>query len=143
MKRLINISFIFIIFLFISCGTPLDKYQPKSEAEKELTETLLRHADARMSGDMDKILLGIHDNCQISLRPNVMLSKQQLSEIRADEWVYDGKVSFSDPKFDIADDKAIIDLKLNIGVAGKRNIHYTMVKENDDWLISKVVIDNY
>ncbi len=144
MRRILFASSILsVLVLLISCGTPLEQYQPKNETEKELTETLLRHANARVSGDADKILAGFHDNCQVSLRPNVMLSKQQLSELKADDWTYDGKVYFSDPKFDIEGDKAIVNLKLNVGVAGNRNSHYTMVKENDEWLISNVVIDNY
>ena len=144
MKRAIVINFVLSVFLILtSCGTPLEQYQPKNETEKELTEALLRHADARISGDADKILAGFHENCQVSLRPNVMLSKQQLTELKADDWTYDGKVNFSDPKFDIVGDKAVVNLKLNIGVAGNRNSHYTFVKENGEWLVSNVVIDNY
>ena len=144
MKRTLYLSSILsVIMLLISCGTPLEQYQPKNETEKNLTEVLLRHANARVSGDTEKILEGFQDNCQVSLRPNVMLSKQQLKELNADDWTYDGKVDFSDPKFDIEGDKAIVNLKINIGVAGNRNSHYTLVKENDEWLISSVVIDNY
>ena len=144
MKRVILINFVLSVFLiFISCGTPLEQYQPKNETEKELTEAMLRHVEARISGDADKILAGFHDNCQVSLRPNVVLSKQQLTELKAADWTYDGMVKFSDPKFDIMGDKAIVNLKLNIGVAGKRNSHYTIVKENGEWLISNIVIDNY
>jgi len=142
-RALINSFILATIIMFISCGTPLEQYQPKNETEKELTEAVLRHADARISGDADKILAGFHDNCQVSLRPNVMLSKQQLIELKADDWTYDGKVNFSDPKFDVVGDKAIVNLKLNIGVAGNRNSHYTMIKENGEWLISNVIIDNY
>ena len=82
-------------------------------------------------------------NASCKNRANVLLSRQQLTELKADDWTYDGKVNFSDPNFEIEGDKAIVNLKLNVGVAGNRNSHYTMVKENDEWLISNVVIDNY
>jgi hypothetical protein len=142
-RRILSTSFVLFIFLLlISCGTPLDKYQPKNETEKELKEALLRHAKAREEGDVDKILSGLHKDCKVSLWPNVELSKQQLASVNADDWVYDGKVNFADPKFDISGDKAVVSLNLNLGVAGKRLNQFTLVNENNNWLISRITFDS-
>jgi hypothetical protein len=120
----------------------LEKYQPKNETERELTKALLRHAEAREEGDVEKILSGLQNDCQVSLRPNVVLSKQQLASVNVDDWTYDGKVNFADPKFDIAGDKAFVSLNLILGVAGKRMNQFTLVKENNEWLISKITFDS-
>lgn len=143
MNRGIIMGIILSLFwLLSSCGsgTPLNEYQPQNQSEKELTHALLRHADARVAGDIKKILSGIHDDCQVNLHPYVSLTKQQLAEVEVDDWTFDGKLYLFDPKFDITGDTAKVSLKVKIGFAGNRMNIFTMIKENNEWLISKLVL---
>ena len=133
-----NVLILSGILLLISCGTPLENYQPKNDTEKDLKETILRHANARMQGDVNQILSGLSENCQIELYPGAKLSKNQLKSVNVDDWNYDGDVHFSDPEFTIAGDKASVSLKLNLGIAGKRLTTIELIRENNTWLISQI-----
>jgi hypothetical protein len=143
MNRGIVMGIILSIFwLFSSCGsgTPLSEYQPQNQSEKELTHALLRHTEARIAGGIEKILSGFYDDCQVNLHPYVSLTKRQLAEVEIDDWTFDGKLNFFDPKFEITGDTAKVSVKVKIGVAGTRMNIFTMIKENNEWLISKLVL---
>ena len=131
-----------IFYLLSSCGsgTALNEYQPQNQSEKELTDALLKHTDARIAGDIKKILSGIHDECQVNLAPYVPLTKRQLAEVEMDDWTFDGQLYFFDPEFEITGDTAKVRVKVKIGFAGTRMNIFTMIKENNEWLISELVL---
>ena len=69
---------------------------------------------------------------------NIDQNINSLYAANIDEWTYDDDVKFSDPEFAIAGDKAIVSLKLNLGIAGKRLNQIELIKENNTWLISQI-----
>ncbi|NNK76984.1 MAG: hypothetical protein HKP42_13095, partial [Maribacter sp.] len=56
MKRILFVSSVLSVFLlFNSCDTPLEKYNPKNEDEKQVLALLSDYQVSRNSNDMDKL----------------------------------------------------------------------------------------
>ena len=78
MKRFIYISLILALFLvFNSCDTPLSKYEPKNDEEKNIVALLNTYCDARNRGDIVTLHSLFDDKGQyISARGAILTKKR-------------------------------------------------------------------
>lgn len=140
MKRIIFIGFLLsTVLLFISCDTPINEYKPKSDDEKQIIALLNTYIDARNKKDLKGM--------QATFTKDGIYYGGMGGEFKASEflntdpefWTSSGELRLYDPKITINGNVAKIALVTLYGTAGRFEAAYTLVKENGNWLIKKVV----
>ena len=64
-KSIILIAILTLLFIIISCGTPVSEYEPKNQAEQELKALLIKFLDYRNKHDVDGLLSLIHSDAEV------------------------------------------------------------------------------
>jgi len=138
MKRLFYISFVLATFLvFNSCPTPLDKYDPKNDVEKNITDLLNTYLDARNNGDINRLQATFHDNgTYYHLESDKTFTKSQIADSDS-EWWANRKLELFNPKIKINNNEATVSIDGEYAGLHRYRQIYTLVKEDDKWLILK------
>ena len=153
MKRILFVSLVLSAFLlFNSCDTPLKKYNSKNEDEKQIIALLSEYETARNSSDLVKLKSTFHkDGTYISEAPpstfSSHLTRDWVGEIKASEipnsdpewWNCSGKFILTDPDIKIDGNEATITMNTKCGKSKRMYSKYALAKEDENWLIVKVV----
>ena len=138
MKKIIITMAIFILlFISFSCGTPVSDYEPKNQAEKEIKTLLIEYLNCRNKQDLDGLLKLYHDYAKLRFPGSSnYVTKGQSREIYPAHLEYCSTVEFTNPKMEVAENKALVNCRVNVcGIKLKGT--YDLVKENDRWLFIK------
>lgn len=138
MKRALFIIFTALqLFLIYSCGTPIEEYQAKNNDEKGIVDLLIRYTEAINTGNTEQILNLFHKNGEyVTGRGNVILSREKMSKRKPEDWLSDGLRNLYNPEIKINGNEATVMMQAKFGVYKTPKI-FTVVKENDKWLILK------
>lgn len=138
MKRALFIIFTALqLFLIYSCGTPIEEYQAKNNDEKGIVDLLIRYTEAINTGNTEQILNLFHENGEyVTGRGNVILSREKMSKRKPEDWLSDGLRNLYNPEIKINGNEATVMMQAKFGVYKTPKI-FTVVKENDKWLILK------
>ena len=138
MKRFFYISFFLATFLVLnSCNTPLNEYDPKNDAEKNITDLLNTYLDARNNGDINRLQSTFHDNATyFHIESKITFTKIKIIDSDPEWWV-NHKVELFNPVIKINDNDATVSVAgESAGLERCRHI-YTLIKEDGKWLIMK------
>ena len=138
MKRALLIGFIIsALLLFNSCDTPLNKYKPKSDDEKQIIALLNTYADDCNKKDLAGIQATfLKDGIYYGGR-GATIKASEIITSDPEFWTSFGELRLYDPKITINDNEAKLTLVTRYGTAGRFHAAFTLVKENDKWLIMK------
>jgi len=139
MKRTLFIIFILSIFLlFNSCDTPLNEYQAKNEDEKQIIALLNTFLEANNSGDLINLQKTFHDNGIYKSLRGGQVTKSQITETQPEWFTIAGKIELKNPEIKIAENEATVQVKSKHGAHFTSSEIFTLIKENNRWLIMKV-----
>jgi len=138
MKRILFVYLTILAFLiFNSCNKPIEEYQVKNEDEKEIIELLTKYTEAINTGDAEQIIPLFHENgVYVTGRGKVPLSREKMAEWKPDDWLGDGQRKIYNPEITINGNEAKVIAKVIFGNTSFPKL-YTLVKEDDEWLIMK------
>jgi hypothetical protein len=126
-----------MFFLFSSCDTPISKYETKNEDEKEVIDLLTRYTEAINKGDAEQIIPLFHENgVYVTGRTKDSLSREKMAEWNSENWLMDGQRKLYNPEITINGNEAKVIAKVMYGNTSYTQV-YTLVKENNEWLIMK------
>ncbi len=144
-----------VIALAVSCfDSPIEKYEPKSQDEREIVSLLIQYQDARNHFDVERFLSFLHEQGQFSFQCGRMVSKDTLIEELPGFWAevksgnpgiipithecingdYSKSGELSNPEIEINNDSAKATLMFSKGFLRLLQ-HFTLLRENDQWLI--------
>lgn len=127
---------ILLVLVLNSCDTPLKEYSPKNEDEKNIIALLNTYCDARNSADLEKLQETFHDNGIYISGRGGQFTKEKIVETNPKDWL-DNKVDLYDPEFKISGNEAKVTMTAKYGTFKTTQI-YSLVNENNNWLIMKV-----
>ena len=134
-KAMLIILLLLSFFLICSCSIPIEEYQAKNEDEKDIINLLIRYTEIINTGDSEKIIAFFHENGEyVTVPGNVALSREKMTERKPEDWLYDGKRKFYNPEITLNDNEAKVMVHAKFGKYTTAII-FTLVKENDKWLI--------
>ena len=84
-----RVSYFFIIFalsLFGACDSPIEKYKPLNQDEKEIILVLIQYQDAKNHFDLKRLLSLLHEDGEFSFQCGLMVSKAKLAEMLPGYW---------------------------------------------------------
>ena len=138
MKRMLFLSLSLVAFLtFSSCNKPIEEYQVKNEDEKEIIELLTRYTEAINKGDSEQILTIFHENgVYVTGSTKETFSREKIAEWNLERWLTYGQRKIYNPEITINGNEAKVMAKVIFGNTSYPKL-YTLVKENDEWLIMK------
>ena len=139
MKRMLFVFLTLPMFLlFNSCDTQINKYQAKNEDEKQIIALLNSYCEARNSADLKKLQSTFHDDGVYHSGGGGVFNKEKIVDTNPQDWL-DNKVELFNPEIKIDGKKAqVTTLAKYAGGAAKMTHIYTLVNENDQWLIMTV-----
>ena len=136
MKRILFINLVLsFILIFNSCDTPINKYETKNDDEKQMMALLQTHLDARNSGDLKTIQSLYHENGVYITGDGIEIPKAKIVNTEPENWVDAGKVQLLNPEIKTNGNDAEIFVKVKAGTHYTTARIFTLVKENDKWLI--------
>jgi len=134
---LFSIGILIAICSMYSCSTPIEEYQTKNEDEKQIIDLLKRYTKIINTGNTEKILTLFHENgVYVTGRGNVPLSREKMSKWKQEDWLSDGLRSLYNPEINIDGNEAAVMVQAKFGNYKTYKI-FTLVKENDEWLIMR------
>ena len=138
MKRFLFVNLTILAFLvFNSCNTPIEEYQVKNEDEKEIIELLTRYTEAFNKGDTEQVIPLFHENgVFVTGSTKETLPREKLAEWDSERWSSWGQIKIYNPEITINGNEAKVLAKVIFGNTSFPKL-YTLVKENDEWLIMK------
>ena len=138
MKRLLFVNLTILAFLvFNSCNKPIEEYKFKNENEKEIIELLTRYTEAINKGDSDQVIPLFHENgVYVTGSTKESLPREKLAEWNSERWLTYGQRKIYNPEITINGDEAKVMAKVIFGNTSYPRL-YTLVKENNEWLIMK------
>jgi len=136
MNKTILILLLLSSYLIVcSCSTPIEEYQAKNNDEKDIIDLLKRYTEIINKGNTEQILTLFHENgVYVTGRGNVALSREKMTEWKPEDWLYDGKRKFYNPEITLNGNEAKVMVHAKFGKYTTAII-FTLVKENDKWLI--------
>lgn len=123
--------------MLISCDTPLNEYQPKSEDEKQISALLNAFIEARNSGDLTRLQSTFHDDGLYISNQGIRVPKAQIAGTQPEWWIDHGTVRLLNPEIEISNTDAKVRVTEKHGAHFKTPGIYTLRKENGHWLIMK------
>ena len=123
------------LLISTSCDTPIEKYKPKNEDEKQIIALLNTFCDACNSGDLAELQSIFHEEGIFNSVRGGKVTKSQMTEKEPEWFTISGKIKLKNPKITFGNNEA------RVTVQGKHGTHYTtghrftLAKENDRWLI--------
>ena len=143
MNRLFQTSVLIASLLVLcSCETPLNKYLPVNETEKELVETLNMYLEARNSNDVRKLATLFDDDGQyIAGDGTTLRGREDIAKSDPVWWTQYGKQKIFNPKFHIEENKATVSIIGRWGMAHRRPQTFSLINSDGKWLISKAALD--
>ncbi len=134
------VLFLCVTLLIFGCAaqTKLANYQPKSEEEKKVLETMVRFQESQKERDLTEYMACFHDNATIKYNVDTyekpILSKQQFEDrLKAGYWG-DMDTDMVNPKITITGNDATV--RCNHYVEGWGISHsINLVKESEKWSI--------
>ena len=145
MRRKLSICFILTSFLiFNSCDTPINKYNAKSEDEKQIINLLNDYQLSRNGNNMDKLKSTFHDNGVYISKDGIEWTKNKLIE-QPDEWYKGqgsleemGNINLYNPQIKINENNARVNIMAKYGKVYTEAHIFTLIKENNKWLIMRM-----
>ena len=126
-----------IIILFNSCDTQLNEYKAKNENEKKIIAVLNTYLDARNSGNLKTLQSTFHENGIYISGRGREIKASEIVNTKPEWWTSDGEVKLYDPEITINGNKATVMTTAKYGTYKTAHI-YSLINENDNWLIMKV-----
>ena len=115
----------------------IEEYQTKNEDEKQIIDLLKRYTKIINTGNTEKILTLFHENgVYVTGRGNVPLLREKMSKWKQEDWLSDGLRSLYNPEINIDGNEAAVMVQAKFGNYKTYKI-FTLVKENDEWLIMR------
>ena len=145
MKRILLVFLtLFSFLIFNSCDTPINKYTSKNEDEKKILALLSDYQNSRNSNDIEKLKSTFHDDGVYISKDGIEWTKSKLQE-QPEEW-YKGQGSLEEmgdiqmynPQIKISGDDAKVNTVAKYGKVYTEAHIFTLVKENDEWLIMRM-----
>jgi hypothetical protein len=121
-----------------SCDTSISEYEPKNEDEKQIISLLSTFVDAGNAGDLATIAVSFHDSGTYKSVRGAQITKNQIAETKPEWWTVSGNVRLANPKMTVSKDRAKVVVTAKHGAHYKTTTVFTVVKENQRWLILKV-----
>jgi hypothetical protein len=128
-----------LIILFNSCDTPINEYKPKSDDEKQIIALLNTYVEARNKKDLQAMQATFTKDAIYYGGTGAVIKASEIPTSDPEWWAMYGNLKLYDPKITINGNEAKIALVTLYGTAGRFEAAYTLVKENGNWLIKKVV----
>lgn len=146
MNKVLYSSLVVASFLvFNSCDTPLSKYGPKNDAEKNIVVLLSTYLEARNNGDINTLTSLFNENGIYISGVSGTYTKSKIADSKPDWWMQYGTIELVNSKFAVSDNEATVTstAKAGKGLSTVPFPHITkLVKENDEWLIMKIETSN-
>ena len=140
MRKSSYFSLVLAVFLlFISCDTPLSKYEPKNDDEENILKVLNTHVDARNNGDT-KILASLFQDNGVMTYISVKYTKSKIANSDPKLWSQ-YKIALYDTEIVINNKEATVKtvLKAKMGFDKWRiPTTFTLTNDGNKWLISEV-----
>jgi hypothetical protein len=139
MKRIIFIGFLLsTVLLFISCETSINEYKPKNEKEKQIIALLNTFVDSCNNGDLKRLQDTFHDGGIYNSVRGGQVTKSEITQKDPEWFTVAGKIELKNPEFEINGNLATILVTARHGNHYKGASLFTLVKEDNQWLIMKV-----
>ena len=123
------------IFLFISCDTPINKYDTKNEDEKQIIALLENYLDARNNGDMNRLQSTFHEDGVYLSNDGIKVPRSEIAKMDPEWWVQGGKLKLLNPEIKLNGSKAEVLVKTKHGTHYQVTNYYTLTKVDNQWLI--------
>ena len=140
MKKSLYFSFVLTVFLlFISCDTPMSKYGPKNDDERNILKVLNTHVEARNNGDT-KTLASLFQDDGVITYSSVKYTKSQIADSDPGLWSQ-YNIALYNLEIDISDGEATVStfVVAKMGFDKWRTqTTFTLTKDDNKWLISEV-----
>jgi len=148
----------FLFSLTLSCSSPsLIEYVPKNQKEKSIIRILIQYEDAKNNYDLDRFFACLHERGLYNFAGGVMVSKEELRRLLPAFWFelksnnpliypigresmsgnYIRTIRFFNPQIITNEDTANVTLTF-IYLGWRRRHYVSMLRENDQWLITKL-----
>ncbi|MBC2735284.1 MAG: hypothetical protein HF981_13075 [Desulfobacteraceae bacterium] len=147
---------LFTCLITCSCGAPIEKYEPRSQDEKEIVSVLVEYQEAKNGFDLERLLYLLHEKGEFTFQCGMMVSKNRLKEMLPGFWA---KLSSGDSavipivhecingdyyntgklhnlQIEIHRDKALATVLFAKGVC-RVPLYVTMRREDARWLITR------
>ena len=116
----------------------MNKYNPKNEDEKNIIAFLNEHVDARNNAGLARLQATFHDDGIYISGAGGQFPKEKIIESNPQDWL-DNRVELYNPDININGDEAKVTMTAKYFNGTFKTTHiYTLVKENNNWLIMKV-----
>lgn len=161
MKVTNNISrsvFLIIIIMVVSscCDAPIEEYKPKNQDEREILSLLTQYQDAKSHFDIERYLSSLHDKGLFTFQCGRMVEKAVLEEELPAFWVdiqsgnaavfpivhecingdYFKSGELNNLQLEVNHEKAEATVLFTKGVC-RVALYFSMLRENDRWLITR------
>jgi hypothetical protein len=138
------------------CDSSIEKYEPKTEDEKEIISVLIQYQDAKNRFDLKRLLSFLHENGEFSFQCGLMVSKAKLEKMLPGFWTeittgnpsvfpmvhecingdYYKSGKLNNPQIEINGNKAEATVLFKKGLSRVPQ-YFSMLRENDRWLITR------
>ncbi len=153
----IALSTIVVVIGALVWHTPITAYRARGEDEAALKRLFVTYIRARNNRAVDRFLSTLHKDCQYMVAKDLTVSKEKLRGMLPELWMQndDGNAAFGkcmawecwnenyyrtgmliNPRFEIAEDRAFVQLKFHAGLFLDENFFH-LVRENGRWQIIK------
>ena len=143
MIRLSNICILITSFFVLSsCDTPMNKYIPINDNEKDIIETLDEYLKARNSNDVKYLATLFDDNGEyIAGDGTTMKGKDGIANSDPVWWTQYGKQKILNPEFHIEESKATVSTTGKWGLGHRYPQTFYLIKSDGKWIFSKIAIE--
>ena len=143
MATFLRMLILFATLLFLcSCDTPMSKYEPINDTEKEIIGMMNQYLDARNSNDVNKLATLFDDNGEyIAGDGNVIKGKDGIANSDPSWWTYYGEQKLFNLDFNIDGSNAIVSTTGKWGANIKYPQEFTLVNDEGKWLFSKIAVE--
>ena len=145
MNKVLHLFFTFTVLMtFNSCDTPINKYNAKSEDEKQIIKLLNDYQSSRNGNDMAKLRSTFHEEGVYISKDGIEWTKSKLQE-QPEKWYKGqgsleemGNINLYNPQIKINENNATVDIMAKYGKVYTEAHKFSLVKENNDWLIMRM-----
>ena len=129
---------LFSLLALCSCDTPINKYVPVNDNEKDIIEVLDAYLEARNSNDVKKLsTLFDSDGEYIASDGNTFTGQEGIANSDPNWWTQYGKQKLLNPEFNIEENKATVSTTSKTG-PHRLPLTFNLTNNGDKWLFSKI-----
>lgn len=130
------------LLLLCCCDTPMSKYAPINDTEKELIDILGMYLEARNGGDVKKLASLFEDGGEyVAGDGNKYTAKEGIANSDPVWWTQYGKQKIFNPKFQVENDLAKVSITGKWGLQHRYPQTFTLVRRDGKWRFTRIAIE--